>query len=450
MDKVKFNKYATAFRPALTSVAGAYAFAISLGAYAQQATDDEVLLGGSVFVRQVLSDNGTGVGNDQPNIDETQTDIGLNLTSKWRRELYKADINYRVIDSQFQDDTQPDDTIWTGDTDLTVGTGSTFYQLDLSHSRQRFLKDPEDSPLVNDNSDERTIVSAAPKLRARLTGVDSLELTYNYSDVSFDVSESNDSDRSGIDVRYLRRFSSLYTGTIQVGQTQVDFKNSDAADYDTNFLTVRFDGQKRTFNYGIEYGLTQLKPEQGDDVSRPTIRINVDSEMSGNTFALEASRSVSDTSQGNGNDSFFSSEVRFDSNLEDQDQLERKSLSLSWATGIVCSRCNFILAVGAIHQEFVRVSTNDSEQTFINASLNYNFSRALRLGVSARQSEVEFTDPASTGNDVEAQLYRLSLAYTWRDNLDFAITHSISEREPVGRAPIETDTTSATLTYSFD
>lgn len=403
-----------------------------------------------IFVTPKHVDNATGVSSGQEKIRETQTEYGVSLFSLWSSELSEINIDYEYSKTSFSKDSEQEGTFRDGSSSFVVGSEVSFYQISLDHSIQRVLREPNTVASVLDNSEERQITSVMPLLRARFDEANSLAIAYSFSDVNFEDSKENSSERKAVHFQYLRDVSPITNFLIVMGQTQVDYDLSNSADYEMNTLTVELAVNHRIFSYSLQVGLTRVKPEVGETVTSSTFGLILNSEIVGNRFEVFAERSVSDSSTGSGNDGFFSSQASFDGGSEDQDQLLRTEFGFSWNYDHLCGRCELIASIGKEKSEYFHITENDSAETFFDMRFSYQFSSRLKAATSIRKMKTDFSDPVGRPNS-DSQLSNFEVMYTLSRTFEISLLHESEKRtgSAVG-SDSQVDTTSLSATWRFE
>lgn len=423
---------------------------VAVPALAQQTPPDvdEDWFSGSVFLGPTWVDNATGTPDEDAQVNELQTELGLVLNADWRSTYSAASFDYQVSSFRYDEDSQPDDEVWTGNSGFTLGNSATTAELNVEHSIRRLLRDPGSSPVVLGNSEERQIYAIRPLLRTRLGSANQAAAVVYFSEVDFADSRSNDSRRTGLDLLLTRFVSPLREVSLIVGQRSIDYDTSDIADYDLNSVSARMLSEHRRYDYRVEIGVSRLRPEIGENTDRTTFDFLLNSRLVGNQFTFFFNRSISDSSLGNDNSEFFSNEVSFDGALADRDQVERTSFGLGWAYALICQRCDLSLTTGLEDVDYLSLSINDSEQLFMDLGFAYRFSPQLTSSLSTRVIETTFDDRDSL-RDTETQITRVELAYEFNPSFDISLTHELDRRDSDALATYRVNSTSLRLSFNF-
>ncbi len=418
--------------------------------YGQTAARGNYEILAEIFVTPKNVDNATGVSSGQEKIRETQTEYGASLFSLWTSELSEINIDYEYSKTRFSKDSEQEGTFRDGSSSFVLGNETSFYHLSLDHSIRRILREPNAVVAVLDNSEERQITSVMPLLRARFNEANTLAIAYSFSDVNFEDSRENSSERKSIHFQYLRDVSPITNFVIVMEQTQVDYDLSNSADYEMDSVTAEFGVKHRIFSYTLQAGLSRIKPEEGEAETSSTFGLTLNSEMAGNRFELFAERSVSDSSTGSGNDDFFSSQASFDGGSEDQDQLLRTEFGFGWNYDRLCGRCALIASIGKEKSEYFHLTENDSSETFFDIRFVYQFSSRLKAATSIRKVKTNFPDPVGRLNS-KSQLSNFELIYDLNPSFEVSLLHESEKR--IGSdvdSDSKVDTTSLSATWRFE
>ncbi len=425
-------------------------FFIGIGeVIAQPSINREEMLSGEINVRPRYVKNASGVPDESLQINETQTEFGARLASVIETEFTNLDLGYDYTETKFNKNTQPDDAYWQGSSTFTFGSDSSFYEISANHSIRRLLSSPGLAPLVLTNSDSRQIATVSPLVRTRLGEANVIELAYNYSEVSFDDSTTNDSTRKGVDLVLTRDVSPIRDISLVLESREIDYETSDVADYDYVSADLLMRVEHRNFDYSVRVGSTKIMPVEGGSVTSPTMDITINTDFVGNRVSVFANRLVSDSSLGNGNSDFFSTEVSFDSDLQQRDQVERTALGISWSYDQLCQNCSVSSSIGGEEVEYVNLSSNDSRQNFFDVSFSYQFSESLSAFLSTRVSNTRF-DPSSPLSNAKSMISRVEFSYAYNRYLDFTLAAERDTRDNDNASEFNVDSISLNTTLGFD
>lgn len=403
-----------------------------------------------LFVTPKNVENATGVPSGQKEIGEMQTEYGVSLLSLWASEWSEINIDYQYSKTRFSKDSEQEGTFRDGSSSFVLGNETSVYQISLDHSIRRVLREPNAVVTILDNSEERQITSLMPLLRARFDEANSLAIAFSFSDVNFEDSKENSSERKAAQLQYLRDVSPIASFLAVMEQTHIDYDLSNSADYEMSSVTVELSVEHRIFSYSLQVGVSKIQPDSGEPETSSTFGLTLGSEIVGNRFELFAKRLVSDTSTGSGNDGFFSSQASFDGGSEGQDQLLRTELGFSWDYDLLCGRCGFVASIGKEKSEHFHLTENDSSETFYDIRFTYGFSRRLNAVTSIRQTKTDISDLARLSSS-GSQLSGFELRYQLNRNFEINLMYEREKRIESGAGmDSKVDTTSLSATWRFE
>lgn len=409
-------------------------------------------LGGSLSLRPMYVQNATGTIEDDEQVDEVQIELGATLDAQWQREISQLDVDYEVTQTRYQDETQPDESRWQGQSQWVLGNDATFYGLDISHSVRRFLSDPTSSPTILANSVEREILSVSPKLQSRFGSANTFAISYHFVDIGFDADDTNDAERTGVEFSVLRDVSPTRSASIEAGVRNVDFDvGGDDGDYDIRYVNLNWIVENRTFDYVLSLGYYEAEPVLGTDTfSSPVGRLDVITRLqAGNRVSFFALREASDTSQGNGNDAFFSTQIIYDGNISQRDNTIRNSYGVDWVYEQLCQGCELSITAGIERYDYMTIEVNDYRRRFLEAAFGYDISRYLSTSVGVRSGKTEFVNESSPIGESSIQISHAELVYQPRDDLQMNFSIESDRRESDVLDAYTVNTISFATIYTF-
>jgi len=420
------------------------------GTNAQLLTEEENFIRGSIFAGAQYVENATGVAESEVQIDEKRFEYGATLESLWRSGYTGIELDYRVTESTFDEQSQADDSYWEGDSRFALGNQTTNYEFLAFHSVRRVLNSPDAPSILLTNSQDREIYGVSPSMRARLGQANTLTVTYNDSEVAFGDSDSNDSSREGFDIVFTRLISAIHQLSVVLAEREIDYKTSDIADYQTESISALMVAEHRNYDYQLQIGATTVDPFQGADLTELTGSFQLNTRVAGNTFSVFAEHSISDSSQGSGNNSFFSTEITFDGAISERDQIIRSAVGVGWAYDLLCNLCSLSVNVGFEENDYVNLSINDIEQTFYELTFGYQFSDRLTARVSSRYSETDFLDRDALSPDTDSNSSRVELNYLINRLFSISLFHERDERDVANDDGFDVGTTSLRATLLLE
>lgn len=425
---------------------------LSLNSVAQVDGQRHYDFSASLMFRPMYVQNATGTADPSEEVDEVQIELGATLNAQWQRELSQLHLAYDVTQVHYHDDTQPDDSRWQGDSQFVLGNDTTFYGLDVNHSVRRFLSDPTTSPSILANSVEREIVSVSPKLQTHLGSANLLAVSYHFVDISFDADDSNDAERSGFELSLVRDISPTRAASLAIGSRSIDFDSGgNGGDYDIDYVDVSLMVENRTYDYTLSVGYYEATPVEGDETfSSPVGRLDVITRLlAGNRLSFFALREASDTSQGNGNDAFFSTQITYDGNITQRDNTIRNSYGAEWVLEQFCRGCQLSIATGIDRYDYMNFEVNDFRRRFLDGVFAYELSPHLSSSLGVRLGKTEFVNEASQVGESDSRITYLELMYQPRENFQMRFNIESDRRESDVLDAYTVNTISLATVYRF-
>lgn len=327
-------------------------------------------LGASVAVTSGESDNAKKVRTDP--MSERQDTYSLGLVSEYENTFLTSDINYNLSDTRYVEESQPDRSYLEGAAELQLGKLTDPVDIQLKHSRKTLLTSPEQLALTS-NQDEREIFSVIPRVKKRLSNADLLVVSADFTDTNFLESDTSDSERAISSATWIRSVSAVSKFNVTVQHADVTYKNYESADYTMASGTLSYTTELRKLAYTLAAGYSSSDRGELGEFSEPTYAASVAYNFGFNSFRLMASQAITDSSYGNGNILGVNPSPSNDSAFK-VDQIKRQNIELSWASRMLCGRCEVNLSLHKSKDDFM-VLPDELKQQGGNASINYIFSK---------------------------------------------------------------------------
>jgi len=375
--------------------------------------------------------------------DQYEASVAGNYTNEWA--LLNAD--YSLTEHTFEKGTQRDRGFLEGETELNLGSPYQPYSLALSHSRRSLYNSPDTIELVS-NRDEREIISAHPMAKWKLNDADRLILSANFSNVSYRMDDTKDSTVKGATLAWELNLSKADTLVFSAQQNEINFDSAPDLDYKRQSISGRYAVKLRDLDYSISLGANRVKTETGEgEIARPSFDILASYVNGFDTFKFVASRKITDTSMGNGNQMGVGAGAN-PAGGEGVDIIDYSNAELAWVTTAVCERCRVNLNAFGIKQDYQKTPQSHTERG-IGAGFDYHFSKALTADVQLSRSKRVF-EPGSNHNDYEMTRASVELSYRFQNDLEVKLYREQQKRD----ANVFTDTynehiTGLALSYVF-
>lgn len=380
-------------------------------------------------------------------IDERQDLYEAGVQANYTDEWVLLNTQYSVTEHTFAEKTQKDRGFLEGETSLHLGSPYQPYSLNLTHSRRSLYNSPDTVELVS-NRDEREIVSAGPMAKWKINDVDRVILSASYSDVSYRLDETKDSTIKSATLAWEMGLSKADTLTFSAHHNEINFGSAPDSDYKRESLTGSYAVKLRDFDYAITIGGNRVITETGEgEIARPSFDVLASYASGYDTFKFIASRKITDTSMGNGNQVGVGAGANA-AGGEGIDIIDYSNAELSWVTSAACERCRINLSAFAIKQDYQMTPQSHTEKG-VGAGFNYHFSKALVGDMQVSRSKRVF-DPGSNHRDYEMTRFSVELGYHFQNDLEVKLYREQHKRD----ADLFTDTynehiTGLSLSYVF-
>lgn len=355
-------------------------------------------------------ENANRTSREDAEIDEVQTRSEFSFSGAYYGGMiHEARAEYQIFQDDFSNDSQQEDSNIVGESSILFGGENTFYDLGASHSSKIFLIDPEAANITN-NQDDRDITTFFGTLRAAVGKSNIFSIGGDFTDVSYDEFEINDSTREIIYLGYTRNVNEITTAGLTLSASNTDFDFNDATDYKYKRAAIFISRTLRRLDYSIflgKYFFESTASSDEDDGAYGQIDVNYDTGTA--KFFVHAERDITDTSLGNSNNT-FSSAVSADGRISEQDQILRKYVRAGMNFGLLCGACRFQVDIGREDELYFNLIDESSKSNFINFLASYQPLRMLTLSISARYNDFSYS-MRENSNDYDYKILRASASF---------------------------------------
>lgn len=344
--------------------------------------------GASIFLSAEQTDNALKSKEDE--VSELQYRVGAAVFADYENDYVELNANYSLSEMRYEKDTQEARTTTIGRTDFTLGKPHNAFDLKVSHSIQKLPKFSGALDL-EENNDEKQILSIQPGFHKRITGADNFFVNANATEVDYRFEEQKNSSRVGGTIGVMHGFSAVDSLTVYVSQTEVEFEFNPEVDYSQTMAVVAFDARLRKINYRIEAGQSRTDSKQlgvSDDpyyafqltygADYHQIDFSFNQQMTDSSRGFDAGTLPGDIAMGS------------DVTAEQVDQVLLRHLELRWTTTAFCSRCTFDVSVYRDEHEYQSLE-RDEERLGGALGLSYQLSRNAKIGIGASRVEQDVT-----------------------------------------------------------
>lgn len=347
------------------------------------------------------TDNANLTSDGERSEFEQRAAVDLGLTHEGSE--IQADISYQASKTKFDKGTQEDSTTFVGDASVIYEQIEKTLIWSLSNTRRNVIKDQSLNDL-QDNREDRSISTGEVTFILRPSGVDSLETSLDYSDVSYEDSEQQDSDRSGASLAWRRNLSKVDSMSITGSFQDVGFEN-DANDYEYYSAGVGYSAALSKLSYDIFIGYNE-QDRDGDTLNGGSYNANFNYTDSGSSWDLALLQRLTDTSRGNNNQSV--SELGLTANAgATVDSYEITSAELKYSNSVLCGSCTLDVSFLAVEEDY-NLLEDDNVELSLFTRLSYRFTARTNFSGSVRYRDLQFKG-LNTRNDYDLVEYRLAM-----------------------------------------
>lgn len=379
----------------------------------------------SVSVASKVTDNALKAQTQA--FSERQDRVNLGLLADYQNSWSNVDANYRNSWNYYQKDSQNEKRTLTGSGHLLLGNDTAPIGINVSHSSEYTLDKATQVDLL-DNQDRRQISAASPYLRLRLSPVDKLTLTGNYSDISYQTDTDKNSQRQGGSLSWSHQLSKTNGFSLSASRSDSDFEQFYGAGYSSETASVSYFSQLRQLNYRLMAGVNRYETDANDANSMPMYEMDIGYVAARHQLNLRLGQRYTDSSQGNGNDAGFNA-GSVGSSSADLDIYQRNYGRMSWAFTPVLDRLTATLYAEFEQENYENLTDNNSDELGFGVDFNYSFGSRdnLMLRLESRSNEFKVT-----ANNYET--YRAALNYQHKlpANFDFNAFINYEQRRQKG------------------
>ncbi|ACE83746.1 hypothetical protein [Cellvibrio japonicus] len=398
----------------------------------------------SLSARSGMSDNAT---KSQDNaIDERQDEYRLNVGVNYSNSQVQTLVNYQAVEQRYAKDSQENDAYLDGASSLLWGTPDSPVDLLLKHSRRTLLQTPDQIDITN-NLDERDIFTVIPSARLRVTSVDTLILSGDFTKIDYARSPMRDSEREGATLALVHLLSATDNLQFSVQHTDVSFNHLSSADYRYLNATLSYAAQLRQFIYRVQLGYNKTENDSQEDDSGGVYMLSAEYQSGLHKWSVLASRQITDSSLGDGNyagiDGFPGSD-----GSDTVQQMERSYMEMRWDSSLLCERCALHVNLAVTEDDYL-AQTEQADQRVAGIGFGYHFSRVSRFNLSYDYSQREFK-AGLMGKDYDLARVRIGYTYEFANPLRLGILASREKRQQkIGDANYTENFVGMNLTYVF-
>ena len=337
---------------------------------------------------------------EQPDDSERQHEYGLNGSIDATSGKTSLTADYNIERNTFSEESQQDETVWTGQSNLGFTEVLRGFSLEFEHSIGRVLNQPDSVDLIS-NTREKESFSVSPSYKARVSAGTALLLQGTFSDTSYEELELNDSRQNAVLFQFQRQIQPSLSYAVGVNQTSTRFDTNTSSDYDQRRLFLDIRRQFDHFDYLARVGVSEVSYDNSDreNINDAFFELEANYRRFGNVFYFYASSMVTDSSTGSSVTDFTTNSFAQEGNIGVQDQIEEKNMSFSYNTRNVCGRCAFGLDFSYKKLEYLTEVLNDTGSLKGEVAFDYSVTKNTTLELGHRYISESFDNDSDRDFD---------------------------------------------------
>ena len=371
--------------------------------------------------------------------DETETSAAAIVRLSQDTKHIDLLMDYVLEQSHYQNDRIENETQVQGSTDLEWLVFDETLIWDFRHliTEARVSEREVDTP---DTRETRNVFSTGPTISARLSGVDRLVLSADYTKVDqetanvellgtdVDNARNLDSERTLGRISWRRAISQTSSFSIGYSQGVTEF-DDDSPDFEYQQVSASYNVLLASGAYGIELGFNEAERDGQDDKQDGTFAaISYNNDFGGRTLEFRLINQLTDSSIGLGADG---ADVT-DSNFNIIDIVERTNARIIYGYDAICRSCDWEVSYEYDKEDFK--NTDQPTVTRVQDTEEHTLRSVLRYGINSRATSyvgVGYTRAEFEDENREDDRYNLNvgLEYKFAERVDFDAGVNYRERD---------------------
>jgi predicted porin len=336
------------------------------------------------------SDNARRSSTQERSDTEQRVELGVSLEEQSRHLSAVAD--YRARYSDYKKNVQEDESVIEGQAVVKWSPLPRTLAWDLFTSTRNLQRDRRQVDILS-NREKRTIISTGPVFSARLSGVDTLQLSGRFTTTELEDSDQSENDRTSARADWIHKLSPTHSLSAGVEYAETDFDLNTLADIENNSAYLSFSSELSSSRLRIKAGYNESKRDSQDDVSGPLLEASVEYNPANQQISFVVVNLITDSTIGLGtNPTLIDENINSnDSSFNDVDIVERVYSELRYINNAVCNVCTFSGTVIYDKQDF-DVQLRDESSVSIELGAMYRFSSTLNAGLYLGRQSIDFED----------------------------------------------------------
>jgi hypothetical protein len=354
---------------------------------------------------------------------ELEQRLAADLSVTHKGNKVTTDVNYSGSRTSYDKNTQEDETEVTGNAKISYEQIAQTLTWTLSNSRASLVRDRS---LVNTqtNRDERSITTVDGAYILRPTKADSVTVTAFYTDARYDDVGSQDSDRTGVSAVWGHQISKVDSLFLSLDYSDVSF-DTQSNDYEYYSASAGYSVKLSKLSYQISAGYNEQK-SSGRSIDGGTLSADVSYSTQLSTVSLNVLHELTDNSIGNNNRSISGLGI-YTNAAGSVDSIERSSVDVSYSNSGLCQACTASVSL-LLEEESYEILDDDNEQMAFRASFDYQLNSLTTISVHAGYLDFNFTGN-NTRNDYNEEAYGAKVSRLLAKNVTLSVVVGYEERD---------------------
>ncbi len=365
--------------------------------------------------------------NDELKRDEVSTTVGAIVSLTQESQNVDVNLDYVLEQSEYKNDRIETETQVQGATEIDWRIYEDVFSWDFSHLiTEANLNDSVAS--TPDTRETRNVFSTGPTIAARLSKVDRLILSGDYTIVEQDTANvlrtgtdadnarNLDSNRTSAQISWQRALSATTSLAISYSQAVTEL-DDDSPDFEFAQIFASYQVELASGRYGIALGYNEAERDNfGEKQDGNYAAATYFNEFDGRTLAIDIVNQLTDSSIGLG---ATGADVT-NSNFNVVDIVERTNVRIAYGYPGVCASCDWELSYEFDKEDFQEQEAEtvefvqDSEQHILRTTLRYrmNSRSTAKAGLGYIHNKFE-----EEGRDDDIYNLAAGIEYTVNDTI---------------------------------
>ncbi len=342
-------------------------------------------LDGSIRVGAELEHTDNALKTDENTRSELEQRVTALVAANHSGEDLVADISYDFSYTDYDKDTQNDETVIVGDASIVYEQIEQQLFWSLENSRRNLRADKQDVD-IEANREDRSITRFGPQFIFRPSSVDSVNTRLSYALIEYEDSDEQDSERLGASASWVRSLSKIDALSLSFNFEDVTFDRSED-DYEYYLATLGYEAALSKLNYKIVVGYNESKRDTGN-VDGGYFRGEAEYTSGRSEWSANLLHELTDSSRqdNNGNLTGLGDSGNFGGEV---DVFERSTAELEYENSGVCSACTVRTSLYYESEDYESIE-NDSDELGLRLNFGYRYTPRTTLNAGLRYADLAF------------------------------------------------------------